>query len=483
MQSPVATVLRGNNNILTLYKTNTWQRPKYTNFNHSKLFQNTFNNPTDIRNSNLINSPMRILLLGSGGREHALAWKLSQSVWTNPLFIAPGNPGTAQCGTNVNLNLSDFDAIAKFCIYERIEIVIVGPEEPLVNGLYDYFKSNEELQKIHFIGPSKKGAMLEGSKAFAKSFMNRHKIPTAAYREFTEENYEEGVEYLKNHSLPIVIKADGLAAGKGVVICQSYVEAIAEFELMIQRSKFGDASKKVVVEDFLTGIEISVFVLTDGKSYILLPEAKDYKRIGEGDTGLMTGGMGAVSPVPFATPAFMQKVEERIIKPTVNGLGKEDIEYTGFIFFGLINVNGDPYVIEYNCRMGDPETEVVIPRLENDLIGLCVAASQKELHLVKIQADKRTAVTVMAVSKGYPGSYEKGFEIEGLSGEFGKQTMIFHAGTSEIDGKLVTSGGRVIAVTSFGTDISEAADTSLDALQYIHFDGMNFRSDIGYEFK
>ena len=426
---------------------------------------------------------MRILLLGSGGREHALAWKLSQSVWTNPLFIAPGNPGTAQCGTNVNLDLSDFDAIAKFCIYEQIEIVVVGPEEPLVNGLYDYFKSKEELQSIHFIGPSKEGAKLEGSKSYAKAFMRRHNIPTASYREFTEETYEEGVEYLKNHPLPIVMKADGLAAGKGVVICQSHVEAIAEFELMIQRAKFGDASRKVVVEAFLTGIELSVFVLTDGKNYVILPEAKDYKRIGEADTGLMTGGMGAVSPVPFATPGFMHKVEERIIKPTVDGLFKEGIEYTGFIFFGLINVNGEPLVIEYNCRMGDPETEVVMPRLENDLIGLCVAASQKELHLVKVQADKRAAVTIVAVSKGYPGSYEKGFEITGLTDNYGKQSMVFQAGTKQQDGQIVTSGGRVFCVTSYGSTIEEAVDTSQDVLQYVHFNGMYFRTDIGYEFK
>jgi phosphoribosylamine--glycine ligase len=426
---------------------------------------------------------MRILLLGSGGREHALAWKLSQSVWTNPLFIAPGNPGTALCGTNVNLDLSDFDAIAKFCIYERIEIVVVGPEEPLVNGIYDYFKSKEELQPIHFIGPSKEGARLEGSKSYAKDFMRRHNIPTASYREFTIETYEEGVKYLKQHSLPIVLKADGLAAGKGVVICQSYVEAIAEFELMVQRSKFGDASKKVVVEAFLTGIELSVFALTDGKNYLLLPEAKDYKRIGEADTGLMTGGMGAVSPVPFATPGFMQKVEEKIIKPTVDGLFKEGIEYTGFIFFGLINVNGDPFVIEYNCRMGDPETEVVMPRLENDLVGLCVAASQKELHLVKVQADKRSAATIVAVSKGYPGSYEKGFEITGLTDNYGKQSMVFQAGTVQNDGEIVSGGGRVFCVTSYGSTISEAVDTSLDVLQYVQFDGMYFRSDIGFEFK
>lgn len=425
---------------------------------------------------------MRILLLGSGGREHALAWKLSQSVWSNPLFIAPGNPGTSQYGVNVNLDISDFDAIGKFCIYERIEMVVVGPEEPLVNGLYDYFKSNEELEKIYFIGPSRKGAQLEGSKAFAKAFMRRHNIPTARYKEFTADSYEDGVKYLESHPLPIVLKADGLAAGKGVIICQNHVEAIAEFELMIQNAKFGEAGKKVVVEDFLQGIELSVFVLTDGKSYLLLPEAKDYKRIGEGDTGLMTGGMGAVSPVPFATPGFMHKVEERIIKPTVNGLFKEDIDYTGFIFFGLINVNGDPYVIEYNCRMGDPETEVVIPRLENDLVGLCVAATQKELHLVKIQADARAAATVVAVSKGYPGAIEKGFEIEGLTGNYGKQSIIFQAGTKEENGKIVTNGGRVCCITSFGESIEDAVNTSLDLLEYIHFEGISYRSDIGYEF-
>jgi phosphoribosylamine--glycine ligase len=425
---------------------------------------------------------MRILLLGSGGREHALAWKLSQSVWTNPLFLAPGNPGTAQYGVNVDLDLSDFESIGKFCIYEKIEILIVGPEEPLVNGLYDYFKSKEDLQAIHFIGPSKQGAQLEGSKAFAKAFMLRHNIPTAAYKEFTLDNYEDGVKYLEQHSLPVVLKADGLAAGKGVVICHNYVEAVAEFELMIQRSKFGSASKKVVVEDFLTGIELSVFVLTDGKNYLLLPEAKDYKRIGEGDTGLMTGGMGAVSPVPFATPGFMLKVEDRIIKPTIDGLYKEGIEYTGFVFFGLINVNGDPYVIEYNCRMGDPETEVVIPRLENDLVGLCVAASNKELDMVKIQADKRSAATIVAVSKGYPGPIEKGFEITGLSDNYGKQTLVFHAGTKEEEGKIITNGGRVFCVTSFGSTIEEAVNTSLDVLNYISFDGITYRNDIGYEF-
>jgi len=425
---------------------------------------------------------MRILLLGSGGRENALAWKLSQSVWTNPLYIAPGNPGTARYGINVNLDISNFEEIAKFCIYEKIDVLFVGPEEPLVNGLYDYFKSKEELKEIYFVGPSKQGAQLEGSKAFAKAFMKRHNIPTAGYKEFTLDNYEEGIKYLEAQPLPIVIKADGLAAGKGVIICQNHLEAVAEFELMIQSAKFGEASKKVVVEDFLKGIELSVFVLTDGKSYLLLPEAKDYKRIGVGDTGLMTGGMGAVSPVPFATPGFMHKIEERIIKPTVDGLYKEGIDYTGFIFFGLINVNGDPYVIEYNCRLGDPETEVVIPRMETDLVGLCVAACNKELHMVVVRTDERAAATVVAVSKGYPGYFEKGLEITGLEGKYGKQSLLFQAGTKEEDGKIVTSGGRVFCVTSFGESIEEAVNTSLDVLAYIEFDGMYYRNDIGYEF-
>lgn len=426
---------------------------------------------------------MRILLLGSGGREHALAWKLNQSVWANPLYIAPGNPGTAQCGINVALDINDFDAVAAFCIKEKIEMVFVGPEEPLVNGIYDYFKAHEQLKDIYFIGPSKEGAKLEGSKAFAKEFMMRHKIPTAAYREFTIDNYQEGVDYLQQHSLPIVIKADGLAAGKGVAICHNHVEAIAEFELMIQQSKFGDASKKVVVEEFLTGIELSVFAITDGKNYLILPEAKDYKRIGEGDTGLNTGGMGAISPVPFATPGFMYKVEERVIKPTINGLHKEGIEYTGFVFFGLISVNGDPYVIEYNCRMGDPETEVVMARLETDLVGLCIAATQKELDQVEIKTDPRAAATIMAVSGGYPLGYEKGFEIAGLNEQFGKQSLVFHAGTKEVNGKIVTNGGRVLCVTSLDKSLEEAVNISLDILDHIHYEGMYYRTDVGYEFK
>lgn len=425
---------------------------------------------------------MRILLLGSGGREHALAWKINQSVWANPLYIAPGNPGTAKCGINVQLDLNDFEAIAAFCVREKIDMIFVGPEEPLVNGLYDYFKASEELKEIHFIGPSREGAQLEGSKAFAKEFMIRHKIPTAAYREFRMDNYEEGVNYLKQHTLPIVIKADGLAAGKGVAICNNHVEAIAEFELMIQGSKFGEASRKVVVEEFLTGIELSVFALTDGRNYIILPEAKDYKRIGEGDTGLNTGGMGAISPVPFATPGFMHKVEERIIKPTVNGLYKEGIVYTGFLFFGLINVNGEPYVIEYNCRMGDPETEVVLPRLESDLISLCISATQHELDQVKMRVDPRSAATIMAVSHGYPLGYNKGFEITGLDQDYGKQSLVFQAGTMEEDGKIITNGGRVLCVTSLHEDLEEAVNTSLDILDHIHYDGIYYRKDIGYEF-
>lgn len=425
---------------------------------------------------------MRILLLGGGGREHALAWKLNQSVWTNPLYIAPGNPGTASCGKNVSLDINDFEAVGKFCYLESINMIVVGPEEPLVNGLYDFFKSKEELKDIYFIGPSQQGAQLEGSKAFAKAFMQRHSIPTAGYKEFTIENYAEGAHYLQQHDVPIVIKADGLAAGKGVAICQNRVEAIAEFEMLLQHSKFGEASKKVVVEEFLEGIEFSVFVLTDGKNYVLLPEAKDYKRIGVGDQGMNTGGMGAVSPVPFLTPGLMKKVEERVIKPTISGLQKENIEYTGFIYFGLINVKGEPFVIEYNCRMGDPEAEVVLPRLENDLVGLFVAATQKELDMVEIRLDARAAATVVAVSNGYPTGYKTGYPIKGIDQFFGKQTLIFQAGTREEDGKVLTNGGRVLAVTSYGENIKEAVQSSLEVLGQIHYEGIYFREDIGHEF-
>ena len=424
---------------------------------------------------------MNILLLGSGGREHALAWKLNQSVWTNPLYIAPGNAGTAMCGNNVDIAVNDFEAIAKFCMEKEIEMVVVGPEEPLVNGLYDFFKSNESLKDIFFIGPSKFGAQLEGSKAFAKAFMLRHNIPTAAYREFDASSYEEGVQYIQQQSLPVVLKADGLAAGKGVIIAQSHIEAIAEFELMLHQEKFGAASKKVVVEQFLEGIELSVFALTDGVNYVLLPEAKDYKRIGSGDTGLNTGGMGAVSPVPFATASFMQKVENRIIIPTIEGLKKENVDYKGFIFFGLIKVGDDPWVIEYNCRLGDPESEVVIPRLENDLVGLFIATAQQRLNEVAINVERKKAVTIMATSRGYPGSYEKGFVIEGLENP-DTDCLIFHAGTKEQEGQIVTNGGRVLCVTALAKDIEHAVHKSLEQLATIDFDGMYYRQDIGYEF-
>ncbi|HYC39967.1 MAG TPA: phosphoribosylamine--glycine ligase [Chitinophagaceae bacterium] len=425
---------------------------------------------------------MRILLLGSGGREHALAWKLNQSVWTNPLYIAPGNPGTAECGINVPLDLKDFDAIATFCISEGIEMLVVGPEEPLVNGLYDHFKADPKLRDIYFIGPSRAGAQLEGSKAFAKAFMNRHGIPTAGYQEFTADNFAAGVRYIESHSLPVVLKADGLAAGKGVIICQSHLEAVAEFELMLQHSKFGEASRKVVVEEFLSGIELSVFVITDGKSYLLLPEAKDYKRVGEGDTGLNTGGMGAISPVPFATPAFMKKIEDRIIGPTIAGLHQENVDYVGFLFFGLISVQGEPYVIEYNCRLGDPETEVILPRLESDLVGLLIAATQQELFQATVRVDERAAATVVAVSKGYPMGFEKGLEIAGLEQNFGKQSHVFHAGTRREDDRVVTNGGRVLCVTSLAPTLQEAVQTSLDILEQVDYENKYYRTDIGYEF-
>lgn len=425
---------------------------------------------------------MKLLLLGSGGREHALAWKISQSKLCSKLYIAPGNAGTALCGLNVHIGVNDFDIIKAFCITNTIDMLVVGPEEPLVRGIYDYFAADPDLQHIPVIGPSQQGAALEGSKAFAKAFMLKNGIPTASYREFDLTNYEEGLNYLKNHPVPIVLKADGLAAGKGVIICQNHVEAMAEFELMIQQNKFGEASKKVVVEDFLKGIELSVFVLTDGSHYVLLPEAKDYKRVGEGDTGPNTGGMGALSPVPFADPSFMKKVTEKVIVPTIKGLENDGIGYKGFIFFGLIKVGDEPYLIEYNCRMGDPETEVVIPRLKNDIVELFVAAAKERLDEVKIETDSRTALTIMAVSKGYPGDYEKGFEIDGLDLIKEDNSMVFHAGTREEGKHILTNGGRVIAVTSFGDSISEAAEKSKSVLELIEFTGKYYREDIGYEF-
>jgi phosphoribosylamine--glycine ligase len=426
---------------------------------------------------------MNILLLGSGGREHSLAWKLAQSKQCDQLFIAPGNAGTSQYGTNVNLSITDFGAIKKFVLHNNITLLVVGPEEPLVKGVTDFFRKDEQLKQVVVIGPSQYGAQLEGSKAFAKKFMIRHGIPTAAYREFDESNYAEGIAYLQQHALPIVLKADGLAAGKGVLICQSHVEAIAEYELMLQHSKFGDASKKVVVEEFLTGIELSVFALTDGKDYVLLPEAKDYKRIGVGDTGLNTGGMGAVSPVPFADETFMKKVIDSVVKPTVRGLEQEAIDYKGFVFFGLIKVGDEPYVIEYNCRMGDPETEVVMPRLKTDLVELFMATDKGTLNTIKIEQDSRYACTVMAVSGGYPGSYDKGFVISGLHKAVPAHSLVFHAGTTEKDGKVVTSGGRVLTVTSYGNTVSAAVARSKETLQQISFEGMYYRQDIGFEFE
>jgi phosphoribosylamine--glycine ligase len=426
---------------------------------------------------------MRILLLGAGGREHAFAWKISQSPHCEKLFIAPGNAGTALCGTNLSFGVNDFDAIRNACIAEKIDLVLVGPEEPLVKGITDFLISDPQLSHLDIIGPSKNGAQLEGSKAFAKAFMQKHNIPTAAYKEFTLDNYKDGVDYINNHSLPIVLKADGLAAGKGVVICENHFEALAEFDLMIQRAKFGEASKKVVIEEFLTGIELSVFVLSDGKNYVLLPEAKDYKRAGEGDSGLNTGGMGAVSPVPFADEIFMKNVEEKVIKPTIEGLNADGLEYRGFIFFGLIKVGDEPYMIEYNCRMGDPETEVVIPRLKNDFLELLVAASKQQLDKIKITEDERFACTVMAVSGGYPGDYEKGYVIHGLDEVNTTDSILFHAGTALKDNKVVTNGGRVFCITSFGNSISEAVEKSRAQMENVSYTGMYFRTDIGFEFE
>lgn len=423
---------------------------------------------------------MNILLLGAGGREHALAWKIAQSKQTTHLYIAPGNTGTAQYGTNIAISLSDFDAIKKFCIRQHIDMVVIGPEEPLVKGLVDYLKEDIQLNHLLITGPSQAAAQLEGSKAFAKDFMMRHHIPTAAYKEFTANNFDEGISYLQQHSLPIVLKADGLAAGKGVVICQTADEAITEFTEMIQQSKFGEASKKVVVEQFLQGIELSVFVLTDGKDYILLPEAKDYKRIGEGDRGLNTGGMGAISPVPFADDTFMQKVKSRIIEPTIYGLQKDNLDYKGFVFFGLIKVDDEPYVIEYNCRMGDPETEVVMPRLKSDIVPLLTATAKQQLADTTAEFDPRYACTIVAVSGGYPGDFKKGYTISGL--ENNNDSIVFHAGTKAADDHIISDGGRVLCVTSLADTLPQAVEKSKEVLQHIHFTDMYYRKDIGYEF-
>jgi phosphoribosylamine---glycine ligase len=424
---------------------------------------------------------MNILLLGGGGREHAFAWKISQSNECTALFIGPGNAGTSAFGTNLPIEPTDFKAVRKACLDNEINMVVVGPEEPLVKGIVDFFLADPAINHIPVIGPSASAARLEGSKAFSKQFMMKHGIPTAAYKEFDADHYAEGSQYVKSHSLPVVLKADGLAAGKGVIICNSHVEAMAEFELMLQQNKFGEAGRRIVVEEFLDGIELSVFVLTDGDHYVLLPEAKDYKKIGEGDKGPNTGGMGAVSPVPFADNEFMLKVKERIVDPTIRGLKMDGIEYRGFIFIGLIKVDEEPMVIEYNCRMGDPETEVVLPRLKNDLVDLFQAVADKKLSEKTIQTDPRAVATMVAVSRGYPGSYEKGFVVTGLDAKY-EDSLIFHSGTKLENELVVTNGGRVFCVTSYAGSLQEAIRKSMLVLTKIDFDGIYFRRDIGYEF-
>jgi len=421
---------------------------------------------------------MNILLLGSGGRESAFAWKMSQSPLCTSLFIAPGNGGTAAYGKNVNINPNNFQAVKTLVLKENINMVVVGPEEPLVNGIHDFFVADEQLAAIPVIGPKKQGAILEGSKDFSKQFMVRHGIPTAGSRSFTSATLQEGLTYLEHHALPIVLKADGLAAGKGVLIIDNNQEAQQELELMLG-GKFGDAGSTVVVEEFLSGIELSVFVLSDGDNYVILPEAKDYKRIGHNDTGLNTGGMGSVSPVPFATPEFLSEVEETIIKPTINGLKKDNIDYTGFIFFGLIKVDDKPFVIEYNCRMGDPETESVIPRIENDLVELFVVASERKLDNVTLNISPKSAATIMIVAGGYPGDYEKGKAITGI--ENIRKSLAFHAGTIAEAGQIKSNGGRVLAVTSLQDTFFDALQSATADAARVYFDGKYFREDIGFD--
>ena len=422
---------------------------------------------------------MNVLILGSGGREHAMAWKIAQSDLLTQLFIAPGNEGTDQLGANIKIQPTDFESIKELVLEQDIELVVVGPEDPLVKGIHDFFLNDPELKNVAVIGPQKLAAQLEGSKEFAKEFMVRHKIPTAAYKSFTKNNLEEGFQFLETLNPPFVLKADGLAQGKGVLILNDLQEAKDELKEMLANEKFGAASSKVVIEEFLDGIELSCFVLTDGKSYVNFPNAKDYKRIGEGDKGLNTGGMGAVSPVPFTDEAFMKKIEEQVIKPTVEGLQKDNIPYKGFIFFGIIKVGNEPKVIEYNCRMGDPESEVVIPRIKSDFLELLIAAGKNELHTKTIEFVNESACTVMLVSGGYPESYEKGKVIYGLDKVEG--SIAFHAGTTIKNNEVVTNGGRVLAMTSFGSDFKEALKKSYQNIEKICFDKMNFRKDIGFD--
>jgi len=422
---------------------------------------------------------MNILILGSGGREHTFAWKISQSPKCDKLFVAPGNSGTADIASNIDIAVTDFNAIKNLSLKHNIDLVVVGPEDPLVQGVHDFFLKDDDLKKIAVIGPQKAAAALEGSKQFAKEFMMRHNIPTAAYKSFNVKNIDEGYQFLERLNPPYVLKADGLAAGKGVVILNDINEAKTELKHMLVDSKFGTASSKVVVEEFLDGIELSCFVLTDGENYKILPTAKDYKRIGEGDTGLNTGGMGAVSPVPFANKEFLDKIEEQIVKPTVLGLQKDNLPYKGFIFVGLIKVGDDPKVIEYNVRMGDPETEVVLPRLKNDLVEILEAISNESLNKINLEIDNRTATTVMLVSGGYPEAYEKGKEITGLDNI--SESIIFHAGAKVNGEKIITSGGRVMAITSYGNSYKEALEKSYKSIKNIHFDKMNYRKDIGFD--
>jgi phosphoribosylamine--glycine ligase len=422
---------------------------------------------------------MNILILGAGGREHTFAYKLSQSKKVNSLFVAPGNAGTSTIATNININPNDFESVKKLVLAENIQMVVVGPEDPLVQGVHDFFLADSKLSKVAVIGPEKLAATLEGSKEFAKQFMFRHDIPTAAYQSFTVDTLEDGYRFLESLKAPYVLKADGLAAGKGVLILNNLEEAKKEFKAMLVDQKFGDASAKVVIEEFLDGIELSVFVLTDGKNYLTLPTAKDYKRIGEGDTGLNTGGMGAISPVPFADDVLMNKIEERIIKPTVMGLQKDGIPYKGFIFIGLIKVDNEPFVIEYNVRMGDPETEAVLPRIKNDLAELFQAVADQTLNEIDLDIDPRTAATIMTVSGGYPEAYEKGVEIKGI--ETITDSLVFQAGTTIKNKKVVTNGGRVIAITSFGDSFQEAIKKSYQNLEKLSFDKMYYRKDIGFD--